>query len=298
MQSEDNVLNGGGVEVSIVGSPSAGTTENISSEISIGGTDDATEVNDDEGQETLAATGGPLSDDETDVERDSSSGEETIGITNNSTVTSIDPATGLQTVDTENDSGRINIDDDDTDTWSDDYTEGQPNQAPGGEDDLTDDSDDEEQVGGNEKSTETIVVTGTVEDPTAGPTTVNSTETLGSNVVVHADTDDKTQSTGVDLESIDDDPTSETGETTEETSDDAEDTDTETESLQATISTTDPTTGLAVTFAVQDTSGDTTTDSDTGDGTDVGIDTTLFSNPDIAPTDTGTGTESGSDDDR
>ena len=77
-------------------------------------------------------------------------------------------------------------------------------------------------------------------------TTINSTETLGSQVTAEADTDDDKETDGLDLRQSYGPDLSDTTDTTDNTTDDVNATDVETESVQSTVSTTDPTTGLTV----------------------------------------------------
>jgi hypothetical protein len=249
-------------------------------------------TDDDQVHENLAPGG---IDDETDKETGGTVGNETIKTTGNSTITTIDPATGLKTVDTEVDGGKIILGEDAPVTSMDVHIANDPSHPqPAGstaEDDITSNPQDEETLDGQETSTSTIVVTGTMSDGT----TVNSTEVLGSKVTADADTQDNTKNTGVDQQ-LTDGNTTDSLQTTDKTYDEVDTTDKETEALQSTISTTDPTTGLVVTFNVTDQSGDTTADTESGDGLDVSTSTAAEVAPGVAPTPTTTDNKSGEDD--
>jgi hypothetical protein len=265
-QTSDQLQNADNLGISIVGNPSAGTTENISASISEGGMSDVWATDDDQVHENLAPGG---IDDETDKETGGTVGNETIKTTGNSTITTIDPATGLKTVDTEVDGGKIILGEDAPDTSMDVHIANDPNHPlPAGstaEDDVTSNPQDEETLDGQESSTSTIVVTGTTSDGT----TVNSTEVLGSKLTADADTDDNETITGVESET-NGNVTSATSRNTDKQSGDVQMSDTETTNAHDEVTFVDPMSGLKTTTTVDNNgSTDKISGDEASDATDV-----------------------------
>ena len=297
--TSDLLKNFSELNVTLAGSPVAGLVENVNNYLSVKGTTNAWNENSDELHDVVgyvsnvpggsASSSSSETDTNTDVAFTGSDSAQTITNSETSTTTSIDPATGLQTVDTLAGGGRIVVADDQHDLETDVYTLGEPNDPAGeGEDDISNNPRDQEAIDGKENSTETLVVSGTTPDGT----TVSSTEVLGSQVTASDDTDDNQQITAVDLQSGGQQK-SETAQTIDRSDNQVTAQDRSTDLVQSTISTIDPTTGLQVTFAVQDSSGDTTSNTDHGDALDVGTFATGSITQGIAPAVTTTATDSG-----
>ncbi len=279
--TSDDTTNDDSLGISIVGSPAAGTVENIMQNFTFKGYNNANESDQDTVDDDSTTppspgqngpTGYPTEHDYSQVIANAGDiGSETVGITGNSTVSITDPVTLITVSDTIVNPGSsmtvgINQIDEDEADITEDQASG-PDIPESDEEHSTNDDDLKETIDGSDNETETIKIFGTSPDGMS----INSTETIGTN-----DSED------TDNGPIDDhDIGSETSDAVSNqlTTDTEGDTDTVnsditmtiggTDGLVSTVSLPDPTTGLTTTVSTTDNASDNETDEEIDNDQDV-----------------------------
>jgi hypothetical protein len=258
----DSVTNNGQIILSVTGSPVAGQTVNLTEKLTLNGGDQSqSSVTGGDQEQSSFGTGSAPTDNVTGNEtlRSGDNGNQTVAVSGNTTLSIVDPVTNLTTTDTLVDKGSVGLGLKTNDTVTDNHPQ---SAAGGGEDDLTNNDQLKESLAGGDKSTETLVVSGTSPDGM----TINSTNTIGNSSQLSgtaSDGDVGSESVGESNGSV----TSDTEGDTETAGDDIKLQRKSTDKLQFHLSGTDPLTGLQDDIDVTDDSTDQETDEETDSST-------------------------------
>jgi len=271
----DKTQSNGSLNLSIVGMPVAGESENLNQTISLTGNDQSQENSNGGGEDDSYHSAGsganpsPVYTEDVsgnETVKDFDFGNQTVSTLGNSTISMTDPTTNITTSDTVLDKGSLGVGYQGNATLTDKQTDDVSYSAPETEEeDLTDDDQMKEVINGGDKSTETIGINGT----TADGTTIHSTEIINDKSQINGNTTDGDTGGETIVGQVSNLPGSDVASNTGKSSDDIRTGDLKTDNLVSTFSYIDPTTGLSTSINITDNSTDLENDEEIDSAKDV-----------------------------